>query len=61
VGSFTAGQEWEDHRLRLPDPLPTGPPVLRFDVAAWRPVNFLEDSSDIRDLGIMVDRIGIVP
>jgi hypothetical protein len=35
--------------------------VLRFDVPAWRPVNFLEGSTDVRDLGVMVDRIRIVP
>ena len=61
LGSFLAGDDWGDHALRLPKPLPAGPPVLRFDVPAWRPVNFLEGSSDVRDLGVMVDRIRVVP
>jgi hypothetical protein len=34
-----------------------GPPVLRLDVTAWRPANLLPDSSDTRDLGVMLDRI----
>jgi hypothetical protein len=61
LGSFLASDAWEDHALRMPRPLPPGPPVLRFDVPAWRPVNFIEGSSDVRDLGVMVDRIRIVP
>lgn len=61
LGSFLAGPEWGTYALRLPDPLPPGPPVLRLDLPAWRPVNFLAGSSDIRDLGIMVDRVRVRP
>jgi hypothetical protein len=61
LGSFLAGPQWTTVPLRLPDPLPSGPPVLRFDVPSWRPVNFLAGSSDVRDLGIMVDRIRVKP
>jgi hypothetical protein len=61
LGSFLADADWKEHALKLPSPLPAGPPVLRFDVPAWRPVNLLEGSSDVRDLGVMVERIRIVP
>ncbi len=57
LGGFAAEPGFADARLRLPDPLPPGPPVLRHDVAAWRPANLLPDSSDTRDLGVMLDRI----
>ncbi len=57
VGGFTATEFPHEYALRMPDPLPPGPPVLRFDVPAWRPGNVLADSSDTRDLGLMVDRI----
>ena len=61
LGSFLADADWKEHALKLPSPLPAGPPVLRFDVPAWRPVNLLKGSSDVRDLGVMVERIRIVP
>ncbi len=61
IGSFVAGPEWAEYSVRLPSPLPPGPPVLRLDVAAWRPVNLLPGSSDVRDLGVMVHRIRIAP
>jgi hypothetical protein len=61
LGTFLAGPRFEPHVLRLPDPLPPGPPVLRLDVPAWRPINFLKASSDVRDLGVMVDRIEVRP
>ena len=61
LGSFVAGPEFADHALRLPSPLPPGPPVLRLDVPAWRPVNLLPGSTDIRDLGVMLHRIRIEP
>jgi hypothetical protein len=61
IGSFLAGPDWVTYSLRLPNPLPPGPPVLRLDVPAWRPVNFLAGSSDIRDLGIMIDRVQVKP
>jgi hypothetical protein len=57
LGGFTAEPAFAEARLRLPDPLPPGPPVLRLDVTAWRPANLLPDSSDTRDLGVMLDRI----
>ncbi|HET7292525.1 MAG TPA: glycosyltransferase family 39 protein [Vicinamibacteria bacterium] len=57
LGVFTPGLAFADARLRLPDPLPSGPPVLRLDVPAWRPANVLSGSSDTRDLGVMVDRV----
>jgi hypothetical protein len=57
VGGFTASEFLQDYTLRMPDPLPPGPPVLRFDVPAWRPANVIASSSDTRDLGVMVDRM----
>jgi len=59
VGAFAATREWSEHFLRLPDPLPTGPPVLRLDVPTFRPANVLPGATDVRDLGIMVDRIAL--
>jgi Dolichyl-phosphate-mannose-protein mannosyltransferase len=61
LGSFLAGPKPGIYSLNLPDPLPPGPPVLRLDVPAWRPFNFLPGSSDVRDLGVMVDRIEVKP
>jgi hypothetical protein len=61
LGGFEALPGWTEHRLPLPATLPPGPPVLRFDVAAWRPANVLEGSQDERDLGIMIDRIRVEP
>ncbi|HEX6738359.1 MAG TPA: hypothetical protein VF310_08815, partial [Vicinamibacteria bacterium] len=57
VGSFTATSDWSEQTLRLPDPLPPGPAVLRLDVPAWRPVNTDPAAGDTRDLGVMVDRV----
>jgi len=57
LGGFVVGSQWEQHVLSLPDPLPPGPPVLRLDMPAWRPINVVPESEDTRDLGIMVDRI----
>jgi len=57
LGSFTPGAGFGETRLALPDPLPAGPPVLRLDVPAWRPINVLPGSSDSRDLGIVVDAV----
>ena len=57
LGAFTVAGPFADHVLRLPDPLPAGVPVLRFDVPDWRPAKVLANSDDTRDLGIMLDRI----
>ncbi len=57
VGRFEASHEWTDHSVRLPAPLPPGPPVLRLDVSTFRPINVLPGATDARDLGLMVDRI----
>jgi hypothetical protein len=57
LGTFEATPAWSEHALRLPDPLPAGPALLRLDVPAWRPANVLADTTDFRDLGIMVDRV----
>ncbi len=59
LGTFTPGAEWADFSLRLPATLPPGPPVLRFDVADWRPARALPGSNDVRDLGIVVDRVAV--
>jgi hypothetical protein len=61
LGSLAVGPDWEEHRLAVPagpaDPLP----VLRLDVPGWRPANTESGSDDVRDLGVMVDRVRIVP
>jgi len=61
LGEFVAGPDWSEHVFVLPSNLPPGPPVLRLDVPPWRPVNFFPDSHDTRDLGVMVDRIRVIP
>lgn len=57
LGTITAGPQWEEHRL----PVPAGPadplPLLRLDVEGWRPANTEPGSDDVRDLGVMVDRV----
>jgi hypothetical protein len=58
LGRFEAGGEWTEHALRLPDPLPPGPAVVRLDVPSFRPVNvWPEKTDDARDLGVMLDRV----
>jgi hypothetical protein len=59
LGSFTPAHDWAEHELRLPDPLPSGPPLLRLDVKAFRPKNVDERLEDTRDLGVMIDRVMI--
>ena len=59
LGSFVAGPEWASFTLPLPDPLPPGPPVLRLDAPAWRPVNVIPGARDTRDLGVMVERLRV--
>jgi hypothetical protein len=61
LGRFVAGPEWSEHVVVLPSPLPPGPPVLRLDVPPWRPANFFPESQDTRDLGVMLDRIRVIP
>ncbi len=61
LGGFTVGPGWSEYRLRLPQPLPPGPPVLRLDVPDWRPANVLPGSDDMRNLGVMIDRIRLQP
>ena len=55
-GLVPAGPGFDTFRLPLPQALPAGPLVLRFDVAPWRP-----GERDGRELGIMVDRVAVEP
>jgi hypothetical protein len=61
LGTITAGPDWTEHRLPVPlgvaDPLP----LLRLDVEGWRPANTEPGSDDVRDLGVMVDRVRMAP
>jgi hypothetical protein len=57
LGAFATGAAWEDHSLRLPDPLPPGPALLRLDTPTFRPANVFPGDSDPRDLGVMLDRV----
>jgi hypothetical protein len=59
LGEIVPGAEWTEHRLRLPAPLPAGAPILRLDVPAFRPANVFPNSSDTRDLGVMIERVRI--
>ena len=61
LGRIEPGATQSEHTLRLPDPLPPGPPVLRIDVPDWRPINDLPGSQDTRDLGIMISRVHVAP
>ena len=61
LGTFVAGPEWEEHRLAVPMTLDDPLPVLRLDVAGWRPANTEAGSDDVRDLGVMVDRVRMAP
>jgi hypothetical protein len=57
LGAFTAGPDWAEHRLPIPPLAPGDVPVLRLDVAGWRPANTEPGATDVRDLGVMVDRV----
>jgi hypothetical protein len=57
LGAFTPRHDWGEHSLRLPDPLPPGPALLRLDVKAFRPKNVDAFSDDTRELGVMIDRV----
>jgi len=57
LGGFDAAPGWTESTVRLPAALTPGPPVLRFDVKTWRPANERPGDSDVRDLGVMIDRI----
>jgi hypothetical protein len=59
LGRFTVGARFETHTLPLPAELGEEAPVLRLDVAPWRPANVVPGSEDVRDLGVMVDRIRV--
>jgi hypothetical protein len=61
TGEFTADGTWRDFEVVLPSPLPGGSKILRLAVPAWRPTNTDPMATDTRDLGIMVDRIEVVP
>jgi len=61
IGTFTPGSEWGSFRLDLPTDLRERVGLLRFDVSPWRPGNVLPDSSDVRDLGVMIDSIRLEP
>jgi hypothetical protein len=61
LGEALIEPRWGDYVFRLPDPLPSGTPLLRLDVPAFRPANALPGSDDTRDLGIMLDRIRLAP
>jgi hypothetical protein len=61
LGTFTAGPDWEEHRLAVPPSLDEPLPVLRLDVKGWRPANTEPGSDDVRDLGVMVDRVRMAP
>jgi hypothetical protein len=68
LGEVTAGPGWTTATFPLPSTLPPGAPVLRLDVVdaarrrplTWRPADALPGSDDVRDLGVMVDRIRVV-
>ncbi len=58
VGTFEGTNGWAEHEVTLPANLPPGvPPVLRFDVHAWKPSNVNLMNPDTRELGMMVNRI----
>jgi hypothetical protein len=59
IGAFTAGPGWQDFRLAVPPDADAHPPVLRLDVEGWRPANTERGSDDVRDLGVMVDRVRV--
>jgi hypothetical protein len=61
LGRFTAGPDWEEHRLAVPMTVADPLPVLRLDVEGWRPANTEPGSNDVRDLGVMVDRVRMEP
>jgi hypothetical protein len=56
LGSFLAGPAFDTFRLPLPEPLPEGPLVLRFDAKTWRP-----GERDPRELGVMIDHLAAEP
>jgi hypothetical protein len=61
LGTFTAGPDWATHAFRVPADFAAALPVLRLDVAGWRPANTENGSSDVRDLGVMIDRVRMAP
>lgn len=59
IGTFTASPDWRDFRLAVPGDADVATPVLRLDVEGWRPANTERGSDDVRDLGVMVDRVRV--
>jgi hypothetical protein len=60
LGEFVASKEWTEHVFPLPVPRPAGPPLLRFQTTVFRPVNVFRGATDVRDLGVMVDRVAVL-
>ncbi len=61
LGSAIVGPRWQRHVLPLPVELPAGAPVLEIDVPTWCPKDVIAGADDDRRLGIMLDRIEVVP
>jgi hypothetical protein len=61
LGAFDAAADWQAFTLRVPQSFDGSVPVLRLDVPGWRPANTEKGSSDVRDLGVMVDRVRMAP
>jgi len=60
LGRFTAAGDWEVHRLEVPLEARGKGALLRLDVPGWRPANTDPSSRDVRDLGVMVDRVRVL-
>jgi hypothetical protein len=67
VGSFVAASEWTTYRFDLRTLGASSGLVRLQDIPTFRPVNVEGGSTDVRDLGVMVDRVvvegkaGLVP
>ncbi len=58
VGSFVPGADWESFRFLIPEGGGQSG-LVRLSVPTWRPANVEAGSSDVRDLGVMVDRVTV--